>query len=112
MIRIRFVTDFLGVNVDDKKWDSWGKLKVFVFSDILGVKIDAKKRDELLHTQCVTFELPEKSDIARPGGRPTGGKMHVLRIDLIIDFLWVKVDAKKWNSWGKLKVVVFGSFGG
>ena len=38
-----------------------------------------------LHTQCVTFKLPEKIDIARPPGRPTGGKMHIVNGDLVPD---------------------------
>ena len=34
-----------------------------------------------LHTQCVTFQLPEKFDIARP----TGGKLHIINGDLVPD---------------------------
>ena len=34
-----------------------------------------------LRTQCVTFQIPEKFDIARP----TGGKLHIVNGDLVPD---------------------------
>ena len=38
-------------------------------------------------------------------GRLVGGcKMHIIRIDLITDLLWVKIEAEKRNCWGKLKI--------
>ena len=55
------------------KSESWGKLKVFVFS-----------------VGCLV-----------------GGKMHMLCIGSVTDFLTVKIDAQNWDSSGKLKVFVF-----
>ena len=33
-----------------------------------------------------------------------GGKMHIIRIDLITDFLWDKIDAKNGDILGNFKV--------
>ena len=43
-----------------------------------------------------------------PADRPTGGKIHVIRIGFGPDFLGVKNDAKKGDNEGKLKVFVLG----
>ena len=37
-----------------------------------------------------------------------GGKMHMMHIDFVTDFLWVKFYDKKCDSLGKFKVFVLG----
>ena len=65
-----------------------GNFKDFVFSDISGVKNVAKKVDMLgnlevyvLRGGCWEWVIER-------------GKMHMIRIDFVTDFLWVKFDAK------------------
>ena len=63
-----------------------------MFSGLFGVKNDAKKGDTLgnfevfvLIVGCLGWVVWE-------------GKMHMIRIGFVTDFLWVKFDAKKCDS--------------
>ena len=65
-----------------------GNFKDFEFSDISGVKIVAKKADMLGNLEVYV------SRGGCWGWVIEGSKMHMIRIDFVTDFLWVKFDAK------------------
>ena len=69
-----------------------GNFKDFVFSDISGVKNVAKKVDMLGNLEVYVLR------VGCWGWVIEGGKMHMIRIDFVTDFLWVKFDAKKCDS--------------
>ena len=93
IIRIDLITDLLWVKIEAEKRNCWGKLKIFVSSDLSGIKIDFEKGDIgnfkvfVLGVGCEWFGVG--------GWLVGGGKMHIIRIDLITDLFWVKIDAKK-----------------
>ena len=65
-----------------------GNFKDFKFSDILGVKNVAKKAEMLCNLEVYV------SRGGCGGWVIEGSKKHMIRIDFVTDFLWVKFDAK------------------
>ena len=62
-----------------------------MFSDLSEDKIDAKKGDIICNFKVFVLGVGG-------GGRLVGGgKMHMIRIDLIADLMWVKIEDEKRN---------------
>ena len=73
-----------------------GDLKIFVSSDLSGVKIDTKNGDIIGNFKAFVLGVGCWGRVVGVGGRLVGGgKMHIIRIDLITDLFWVKINAKK-----------------
>ena len=87
MIRIGFVTDFYGSMLTLK-------------SAILVVN------SRFLHTQCVTFQIPENCEVTRPG------KMHVITIDFVTFFFGSKLTLKIEKCKVSLRILRFRIFWG
>ena len=67
-------------------------------SDLSGVKIDAKKGDIIGNFKVFVLGVGCWGWVVGGRGRLVGGcKMHIIRIDLITDLLWVKIEAEKRN---------------
>ena len=69
-----------------------GEFSDFVVSDLLGVKFDPKTGD--VWSSLKVFVL----GVGYLGWVVWEGKMHMIRIGFVTDFLWVKFDAKKCDS--------------
>ena len=75
-----------------------GDLKIFVSSYLSGVKNDAKNRVISGNFKVFVLGVGCWGRVVGVGGRLVGGgKMHIIRIDLITDLFWVRIEAKKRN---------------